>query len=52
MAAITPNTLFPNMTSDGTNITIPITDLPGLTAAEVDPTPSTTTPYLIVRSLI
>ena len=37
MAAITPATLFPNMTSDGTNITIPITDLPGLTAAEVDP---------------
>lgn len=37
MAAITPATLFPNLTSDGTDITIPITDLPGLTAAEVDP---------------
>ncbi|MDJ0661570.1 MAG: hypothetical protein QNJ42_19095 [Crocosphaera sp.] len=37
MAAITPATIFPNLTSDGTNITIPITDLAGLTAAEVDP---------------
>ena len=35
MAKILPTVLFPNMTSDATNITIPISDIPGLTAAEV-----------------
>ena len=37
MATITPNVIFPNMTSDGTNITIPLTDIPGLSAAEAEP---------------
>ena len=33
-----PIDLFPNMTSDGTNITIPLSDLQGLTASEANPT--------------
>ena len=37
MAQITPDVIFPNMTSDGTNLTIPIADIPGLSAAEADP---------------
>lgn len=37
MAVVRPNILFPNMTSDGTSITIPLTDLAGLSAAEADP---------------
>lgn len=37
MAAITPATIFPNLTTDGTSITIPLTDLMGLSAAEADP---------------
>ncbi|WP_342597673.1 hypothetical protein VKI21_06835 [Cyanobacterium aponinum UTEX 3222] len=37
MANILPSVLFPNMTSDGTSITIPLTDLPALTSAEADP---------------
>ena len=32
-----PTDLFPNLTSDGTSITIPLTDLTGLTASEADP---------------
>jgi hypothetical protein len=35
---ITPQQLFPGITSDGTSITIPLTDLPGLSAAEADAT--------------
>lgn len=38
MATIRPNTLFPNISSDGTNLTIPIADLAGLSSAEADPT--------------
>ena len=37
MAAITPATIFPNITSDGSSVTIPLTDLVGLSSAEVDP---------------
>lgn len=37
MANILPTIIFPNMTSDGTDLTIPIADLVGLTAAEADP---------------
>lgn len=37
MADITPSTLFPNMTADVTGISIPYTDLSGLTQAEADP---------------
>ena len=32
-----PTDLFPNLTTDGTSITIPLTDLDGLTASEADP---------------
>lgn len=38
MADILPTVLFPNLTSDGTNITIPLSDFIGLTAGEEDPT--------------
>lgn len=38
MANITPAQLFPGLTSDGTSVTIPLADLPGLTAAEAAPT--------------
>lgn len=37
MANITPDVLFPNMTSDASGITIPYTDLAGLTQVEADP---------------
>jgi hypothetical protein len=37
MANITPDAIFPNMTTDGTSITIPLTDLVGLTLAEAEP---------------
>lgn len=33
-----PSALLPGYTSDGTNITIPLASLPGLTAAEADAT--------------
>lgn len=36
MANILPTAIFPNMTSDVTGITIPYTDLAGLTQAEAD----------------
>lgn len=36
MANVIPTTLFPGYTSDGTNITIPITSLSNLSAAEAD----------------
>ncbi|AUC61796.1 hypothetical protein AA637_11850 [Cyanobacterium sp. HL-69] len=32
-----PTDLFPNLSTDGTSITIPLTDLDGLTASEADP---------------
>jgi len=38
MALVTPAQIFPGFTSDGTNITIPLTDLVGLTAAESNAT--------------
>lgn len=37
MANILPTVLFPNMTSDGSSITIPLTDITALSAAEADP---------------
>lgn len=37
MAKIAPNVILPNLASDGTNLTIPLADIPGLTAAEADP---------------
>lgn len=37
MADITPSAVFPNMTADVSGITIPYTDLAGLTQAEADP---------------
>lgn len=37
MANIAPNVVFPNMTVDATGITIPYTDLSGLTQVEADP---------------
>lgn len=37
MPKILPTVILPNITSDGTNLTIPIADIPGLTAAEADP---------------
>jgi hypothetical protein len=36
MAAVIPTQLFPGYISDGTTITIPIADLPGLSAAEAN----------------
>ncbi len=36
MAAILPTDIIPNYSSDGTDITIPLTDLPGLEAAEAN----------------
>ncbi len=36
MAAITPTDIFTGYASDGTNITIPLTAIPGLTSAEAD----------------
>jgi hypothetical protein len=38
MANVTPIQLFPGYLSDGLTITIPLTDLPGLTAAEASST--------------
>jgi len=38
MPAISPQQIFPGFASDGTLITIPLTDLVGLTAAEANPT--------------
>lgn len=38
MAAIQPSDLFANYASDGTEITIPIADLPGLTSGEAHAT--------------
>jgi hypothetical protein len=38
MPGVAPTVLFPNYTSDGTNISIPISSLPGLSAAEAHPT--------------
>lgn len=37
MAAIVPTQILPNYESDGTNITIPLATLSGLTAAEANP---------------
>lgn len=37
MADITPSAVFPNMTADATGITIPYTDLAGLTQVEANP---------------
>lgn len=37
MAAVIPTQLFPGYTFANNSITIPIADLPGLTAAEADP---------------
>lgn len=36
MADILPTALFTGWTEDGTDITLPLADLPGLTAAEAD----------------
>jgi hypothetical protein len=38
MAAILPTDILPNYSSDGTNITIPLTDLAGLATAEANAT--------------
>ncbi len=37
MPAILPTDIFPNLSSDGTNITIPLSDFTGLTDTEADP---------------
>lgn len=37
MAKIAPTVILPNLTSDGINLTFPISDVPGLTAVEADP---------------
>lgn len=38
MALVTPVVIFPGYASDGTNITIPLADLTGLTAVEANAT--------------
>lgn len=38
MAIVTPNAIFANMTIEDGAVVIPLTDLPGLTSAEANPT--------------
>jgi len=50
MPVVNPSQIFPNYTSDGTSITIPLTDLEGLTAAEADAT--TGNAMEVVRAIV